>query len=383
MKRHELKSLIQECVHSLINENFLTEQTNDPTKEEMLQFLRQQFGNEAGMEDDAEVAMYWFANHYHGGQGSNLYSVLSTSRFSPGPIARGPQPDSMEMDMYQALESQYADKGHQHQGQETETPPDSEDYSLEEDGAAAGGQGGPGAPGTGMGNVTANVDPIRTPKAFKHPKNLPAHRLEEKDEEWDEKKNPLYVEYHSERQGEEPFMMHDQKYQYVNAKYPDGKIDIGVYVFGQDLVVSYDTFRKWYNINESEMTDQSTGEVVPGPRDRFDMQKGGGGEPKFITHYTVSGLEQIPDSKHPSKVEALKAAAEFLKRYVTSKSKAAGEKLVKLDNGYAIKHIGGGTVAIATIEPLKKTNPLVPMNEAVPNRILKLKDLLKKKNKKS
>ena len=73
--------------------------------------------------------------------------------------------------------------------------------------------------------------------------------------------------------------------------------------------------------------------------------------PSFTTHYAVSGLEQIPDSTHASKKEALLAAAEFLQGYVTPKSKAAGEKLVKVDNGYAIKHVSGGTVAIATVEP--------------------------------
>ena len=39
---------------------------------------------------DRAEAIYWFANDYHSGQASNLYSVLSTSEFSPGPIASGP-----------------------------------------------------------------------------------------------------------------------------------------------------------------------------------------------------------------------------------------------------------------------------------------------------
>jgi len=57
--------------------------------------------------------------------------------------------------------------------------------------------------------------------------------------------DPLYVEYHSERQGEEPFMWQGQKWQYVNAKYPDGKIDVGVYAFGQDMVIAYNVFQRW------------------------------------------------------------------------------------------------------------------------------------------
>ena len=79
----------------------------DPTKEEMMDYLSSQFGNEEGFQDDAEVAIYWFSNFNHGGQWSNLYSVLSSSPFSPGPIARGPQPGSSEEMMYQALESEF------------------------------------------------------------------------------------------------------------------------------------------------------------------------------------------------------------------------------------------------------------------------------------
>ena len=73
---------------------------SDPSKDEMLEYLRNSYGNEEGFEDDAEIAMYWFANFYHGGQSSNLYSVLSTSRFSPGRSANGPEKDSLNQIMY-------------------------------------------------------------------------------------------------------------------------------------------------------------------------------------------------------------------------------------------------------------------------------------------
>ena len=65
-----------------------------------------------------------------------------------------------------------------------------------------------------------------------------------------QEEDPLYVEYHSQRQGEEPFMMGGTKYEYVNAKYPNGKIDIGVYSFAGDVVFSYESFRKRNNIKE-------------------------------------------------------------------------------------------------------------------------------------
>lgn len=51
-------------------------------------------------------------------------------------------------------------------------------------------------------------------------------------------KNPV-VQYDSQRSGEEPFMLKGIKWEYVNAIYPDGKKDIGVYRFGHDLVYDY------------------------------------------------------------------------------------------------------------------------------------------------
>jgi hypothetical protein len=67
----------------------------------------------------------------------------------------------------------------------------------------------------------------------------------------EELEDPLYVEYISERPGEDPFVLGGKKFQYVNAKYPNGKIDIGVYTFAGDIVYSYNAFRQMYNIQEA------------------------------------------------------------------------------------------------------------------------------------
>lgn len=40
---------------------------------------------------DREAAIYWFASYWHGGQWSNLYSVLSCSEFHPCPLCNGPE----------------------------------------------------------------------------------------------------------------------------------------------------------------------------------------------------------------------------------------------------------------------------------------------------
>jgi len=52
------------------------------------------------------------------------------------------------------------------------------------------------------------------------------------------------VPFHSERSGEDPFIIDGIKWQYVNAQY-DGKVDIGVYRYGQDICYSYE----WFNDN--------------------------------------------------------------------------------------------------------------------------------------
>jgi len=67
---------------------------------------------------------------------------------------------------------------------------------------------------------------------------------------------PLYVEYHSQMTGEVPFMMGGKKYEYVWAKYPNGKRDIGVYSFAGDVVYDYEAFRKMYNLKESESKNE-------------------------------------------------------------------------------------------------------------------------------
>lgn len=61
---------------------------------------------------------------------------------------------------------------------------------------------------------------------------------------------PLYVEYFGERGDENPFMLQDQKWQFVNAKYPDGSIDLGVYAFAGDVVYSYVSWRKMLGIDK-------------------------------------------------------------------------------------------------------------------------------------
>ena len=73
---------------------------------------------------------------------------------------------------------------------------------------------------------------------------------ETSDMQQEDPKDAFYVQYHSQRQGEEPFMLGDRKFEYVNAVYPDGTVDIAVYAFAGDLCYGYRAFRKQMGINE-------------------------------------------------------------------------------------------------------------------------------------
>lgn len=88
------------------NEGVVTE---DPSKEEMQEFLRTKYHTEDDF--DVEAAIYWFTNGYHGGQNSNLYSALSTSEFRPSPMSKGIEDEESEMAtmMYQDLIDNYGE----------------------------------------------------------------------------------------------------------------------------------------------------------------------------------------------------------------------------------------------------------------------------------
>ncbi len=77
-------------------------------KQKMMQFLCNKWDKLVeNCEDEAEVAIYWFANHYHEGQNSELYSILSTSPFKPGMLSKFENEDEIVQDMYADLEENF------------------------------------------------------------------------------------------------------------------------------------------------------------------------------------------------------------------------------------------------------------------------------------
>lgn len=82
----------------------------DPTKEEMVNYLKDEFGGFEGNDDfSSEEAIYWYAYNNHGGQRSNLYSVLSTSEYKPSPLYSNidDSDDEISLAMYNTLAEKF------------------------------------------------------------------------------------------------------------------------------------------------------------------------------------------------------------------------------------------------------------------------------------
>jgi hypothetical protein len=76
-------------------------------KKEMKDLLKKEFGSDAD-DFDIEAAIYWYANDNHEGQASDLYSILSTSKFHPSPLHNSAKDEGeLAGDMYKALTKKY------------------------------------------------------------------------------------------------------------------------------------------------------------------------------------------------------------------------------------------------------------------------------------
>ena len=81
---------------------------NDPTREEILGYL-EECGYQLDEDNllDIEEAIYWFCATHHSGQWSNLYSIVSTSKYRPSPLHNGPSTE-MSKEIYKILVWKYS-----------------------------------------------------------------------------------------------------------------------------------------------------------------------------------------------------------------------------------------------------------------------------------
>lgn len=106
VRDHDLGGPAANCIelHLCVD---VPRRATDPTRAEMLKTLVRAFRaprwDRADWKFDIEAAIYWFSDNWHGGQWSNLYSALSMSPYRPGPLCRGPERYSAQIDMYAHL----------------------------------------------------------------------------------------------------------------------------------------------------------------------------------------------------------------------------------------------------------------------------------------
>lgn len=129
LNRKELSEMVQRSIVKVLKEDSVGAASidGDPSKREMLSFLRSKYDRLGYDENSAEMAMYWFAYEYHGGQWSNLYSTLSTSKYRPGRNVSSVSDEGDEMAemMYEDLVSKY--------GGDVDDYDTEDDYSPERD----------------------------------------------------------------------------------------------------------------------------------------------------------------------------------------------------------------------------------------------------------
>ena len=90
---------------------------SDPTREEILSVIPSIYKNEEGFADSFEIALYYFASLYHGGQSTNLYSILCNSPYSPGRLENFDscmENDSFVADNYYEIENRFTIKHKTH-----------------------------------------------------------------------------------------------------------------------------------------------------------------------------------------------------------------------------------------------------------------------------
>ncbi len=300
MKTDQLKVLVKEITKQTLREGKI----QDPDKSEMMSYLQQQYGNEEGWKDDAEVAIYWFANFYHGGQWSNLYSVLSTSPFSPGPIARGPQKGSMEEMMYRDLVHQFAG------GEGLDDEDDDAFHQTDE--------------------MIGSQLPKKHPMDDYDPKLISAV-AEKFQKEIDQLKTThpnISFGYIGNVWNDARYQPQDDRAWYVW----NGRAKFGGYAT-KELP---EMWKKW-EAGKERFLQQPIRETM------------GNEGRKYTVRFVVLGREPTEETFDDKEV-AIRAARDFIRSVVTPGAKKAGEYIEAVKNGYIVRQAAGNTVAAAIIQ---------------------------------
>ena len=105
---HESNIVLNGFIYEAMYEEIGAVANDDPTSEELHDYLNSIAKQYEADEVNIEGAIYWFANDYHSGQDSNLYSTLSTSPYHPSRMANGIEnEDEITQMLYEDLVSKF------------------------------------------------------------------------------------------------------------------------------------------------------------------------------------------------------------------------------------------------------------------------------------
>jgi hypothetical protein len=109
----ELRGVLGGCGFAKVKSEDLSDATE--LHKEMTDHLASTFGkllDDQDLKDSSEIAIYWFANDHHRGQADPLYSILSQSPYTPGPMMSSAADEGETVDMlYQELVDAFSNPG--------------------------------------------------------------------------------------------------------------------------------------------------------------------------------------------------------------------------------------------------------------------------------
>jgi hypothetical protein len=142
-------------------------------------------------------------------------------------------------------------------------------------------------------NVILNKDQFKDMSDSGELEDLPDDttiRVDDKVTENENGEQSMYVEYMSDKPDEEPFEIDGVKYEYVWARYPDGKKDIGVYIYGQDLVYNINWFQDNILKKTSGVNEYDKG-VMKSFKDQYGKEQG-----EKIYYATANKQDRDPET---------------------------------------------------------------------------------------
>ena len=153
------------------------------------------------------------------------------------------------------------------------------------------------------------------------------------------------VEYLKPYEGEVPFRLNNEKWEYCWGKYPNGKTDVAVYRYGTDMAYDYNDFRSAFNLDQERPSAPNKVSENKNQKDNMNTTKTTTNEATVKTAAPKVPTKNFEETK-PKSTDAskhVKGSVPAQKKSVATAptKKTEAPKTVAKD---ATKHIKGGKV---------------------------------------